>query len=468
MQKEKMNAGVFVADITPQLPVRLSGQLYKRIAREVYSPLKATVLVLRNSEDHAIFIGCDLVGIPAPLLKALRERISAKNCEINPQKIILSATHIHTGPYIYEDDFANFWGKDFRFDSQIDGVATPSYADFLLETLCSAILATWESCQPVTFRVGNDYCPIAFPRRVVYNNGSAKMYGSTAQSDFSHMEGSTDFGIHFISVFNQRDQLLCAIMNLPCPAQILEHKHFITSDYWDVVREAVKDKYGAQAAVLPLIGAAGDLSPRDLVRLARDEAEMHKTAMYNPEGTRIVSNRIMHCFDAFMASEDSKSEAPDFAHLSAAPLLPIWQTTREEAEEAQKSYDTLRSKHQLIDDFTEEECMYLSFHQGIINRYRNQQKSTSHSVEIHCIKLGDTLIATNPFELFVAYADRIRAQTNFPNVIVAQLACAYDGYLPTREAVLHGGYSACISNGILGPEGGDRFVEETLKLARAL
>ena len=77
-------------------------------------------------------------------------------------------------------------------------------------------------------------------------------------------------------------------------------------------------------------------------------------------------------------------------------------------------------------------------------------------------------MATNPFELFVEYADRIRARSGGGNVAIVQLACGYQGYLPSATAISHGGYSALVCNGLYGADGGDILVEETLQLLQKL
>ncbi|MBE0535058.1 MAG: hypothetical protein IH624_05255, partial [Phycisphaerae bacterium] len=87
-------------------------------------------------------------------------------------------------------------------------------------------------------------------------------------------------------------------------------------------------------------------------------------------------------------------------------------------------------------------------------------------VEIHAIRLGDVVIATNPFELFIDYGMRMKARSPAVLTFVVQIACHNLGYLPTAEAVAGGGYSA--EKFAVGPEGGQRLVEETLRLINGL
>ena len=75
-------------------------------------------------------------------------------------------------------------------------------------------------------------------------------------------------------------------------------------------------------------------------------------------------------------------------------------------------------------------------------------------------------MCTAPFELYLDYGLRVQARSPAILTFVVQLACQHSGYLPTERAVQGGGYSA--DKFIVGPEGGQRWVEETLKCIKAL
>ncbi|GAI30267.1 unnamed protein product [marine sediment metagenome] len=88
-------------------------------------------------------------------------------------------------------------------------------------------------------------------------------------------------------------------------------------------------------------------------------------------------------------------------------------------------------------------------------------KSPIKPIEFHVIRLGDIAIATNPFELYIDYGIRIKARSQAVLTLLVQLSCQNNGYLPTEKAVKGGGYSA--DKYIIGPEGGQILVNETVK-----
>ena len=89
-----------------------------------------------------------------------------------------------------------------------------------------------------------------------------------------------------------------------------------------------------------------------------------------------------------------------------------------------------------------------------------------HPAEVHILRLGDVSMASNPFELFLDYGIRIKARSKAVLTMLVQLAGQDCGYLPTERATKAGGYSA--ENYLVGPEGGQVLVEETVKQINAL
>jgi len=101
-------------------------------------------------------------------------------------------------------------------------------------------------------------------------------------------------------------------------------------------------------------------------------------------------------------------------------------------------------------------------HAGVIKRYRDQQFKEVVPIEYHVIRLGDVAMATNPYELFLDYGNRIKARSYAKQTFIIQLCCGSHGYLPTEKAEKAGHYSAYVSSGDTGHEGGDLLTRETI------
>jgi len=113
-----------------------------------------------------------------------------------------------------------------------------------------------------------------------------------------------------------------------------------------------------------------------------------------------------------------------------------------------------------------------NWYKKTVARYDGQSKEGArrYAVEMHAIRLGDLVIATNPFELYVDYGMRIQARSQAGQTMMVQLASPVDHptYLPSERAVKGGGYSAVPESSLVGPEGGQMLVERTLSAIQAL
>lgn len=147
--RDPLFAGWATADITPPRPVALTGQLHKRISTGVRDPLTATVLALETrgasgQREQAMLISCDVVMIQRVVQERLRARLEPRLPDLDVQKILLNATHAHTGPGFVDSTFKGLYDV-----SNDPGVMKASeYADFFLERVAQAAEQAWRTREP--------------------------------------------------------------------------------------------------------------------------------------------------------------------------------------------------------------------------------------------------------------------------------------------------------------------------------
>src|SRR5690606_24349815 len=105
-----LKIGWMEVDITPSRPVLVAGQFHARVSEGVLDPITATVLAMESIKDgkseKAIMISCDFVGISdgtrggANLRDRIRDLLKELSPEINPDQIMVNATHTHAAPLI--------------------------------------------------------------------------------------------------------------------------------------------------------------------------------------------------------------------------------------------------------------------------------------------------------------------------------------------------------------------------------
>ena len=447
-------------DITPDKPVALSGQFHKRISTHVEAPLWSTALAIETRDgersiDHAILISCDLIGIDDTIPPRLRRSLEGRLAGFDTRKLILNATHTHTGPVTGEK-----W-----YEVTETGVMKPGeYVDFLLKRLAEAATEAWENRRPGSANWGLGYAVAGFNRRMVYADGHAVMYGRNNTDDFLYVEGYEDSTVQTIFFRDAGQNLTGVAVNVPCPSQVVEGENYVSSDFWHDLRAILRERFSRDLYVLAWTGASGDLSPHPQIRKAA-AARMREMSGNTPE-TRAIATRIADAVSyAYGAVRSESFERLPFAHAVEDLRLPTSRISREEYLAAKSACDAIRSKPR--ENWGREDFARLAWHQEVIDRYEHPEKHAGYSMELHALRLGDVAIATNPFELFLDYGIQIQARSRALQTFVIQLACGDGGYLPTERAVAGGGYSAVAESAPVGPAGGKILVDRTLEALNA-
>ena len=246
----KLKFGWAEQSITPDKKVSLAGQFAERISEYVEKPICVTALAISSETDQAIFCACDLVDISWGLRDAVRAKLAGNDAGLDPMKVIISATHVHTGPrYAHRDDSSSkFTGNATSFRALIESElppdkkyiesanisANPDIAqpeetfEFLAEQISKAALAAWTSRTEGSFVNAFGRAPVGMCRRVCYNDGSAQMWGNAETAKFTAVEGGNDSGIELLYIFGADGELTGVVANLACPAQCVQHRLFVS------------------------------------------------------------------------------------------------------------------------------------------------------------------------------------------------------------------------------------------------
>lgn len=457
---DKILVGWATKNITPSRPVVLIGQFHPRISKYVNDPIMATALVIETEDDQAIMVSCDLSFIEEGIHGKLREKMSHKLPNFDVRKIFINATHTHTAPNIAE----GFYGPQ---DEKIMTVA--EYIDFLVNCLSDVILEAYENRTPSGISWGFGHAVVGHNRRAAYLNGSSQMYGATNVDIFDCIEGYEDHSLNLLFVWNEKKELTGIIINIACPSQVTEGEYYISADFWHEVRLELRKRYSDELFVFAQCSSAGDQSPHFLLFNQAEENMRRKRGVSEREEIAIkIANAIDYVFP--LAKSDIITSLP-FRHIAYEISLPMRKVTALEFETAKQEYKKLLEKNKLDAQLGE----YIKFGrcETTMERYERQWDDQLYQTQINVIRLGDIAIATNPFELYLDYGLRIKARSKALQTFISQLTgdCVNyygAGYLPTVKAIKGGGYGAEVESNLIGPEGGQVLVNETIKLINGL
>ncbi len=454
--------GTATTDITPEEPVAVSGQFHLRIARTVETPVTANVIALESrrdgqSLDTAIMVSCDLIYIPNDVRSLVREEVKKRAPDVDTRKIFLSGTHTHTAPVLLPEKYA----IPKQGVTQVE-----QYQAFLAERIADAIARAWNGRRRGSVTWGLSHAVVAYNRRAVYANGSARMYGRTDVPEFRHLEGYEDHDVGTLFFFSATGELIGVAVNVSCPAQEVESRTAVNADFWHPVREALRKKYGKELCVLGWTGAAGDQSPHLMYRKAADERMRGLRGLTRLEE---IARRVVRAVDEAyeVVANDRRADVP-LIHQVETIRLPMRLVTEAEYTEAKAAVEQAAAQIEKDPKAADRAHRRMKWYEVTVERFesRKTDPKPSYEMELHVLRLGDVAICTNSFELFTDYGIRIKSRSKAVQTFVVQLA-GPGTYLPTEKAVRGGHYSAVVHSSLVGPEGGQLLVDRTVELVNS-
>ena len=487
----KLLIGWAEESLVPEKKTRLGGQFYERISEYVESPISVTAMAVESADQQLILMSADLTSVGIHLLQQARDEFSRICPEVNPEALVLAATHTHTTLMLPSPPNRNgfnsnaaimeeFLPADKHYTPLVtadsDVITTEEAGELVIKKIALAAKRAWDNRAEAYYANEFGRAAVGMCRRVAYDDGSAQMWGDVNTANFVSLEGGNDSGIELLYTFDKDKKLTGVVANIACPSQILEHRSFISADYWGRVKALLREKLGDQIYLLGLGGAGGDQCPRDLVRWVPPESPINDPniqrpyplkrkadpSMFDISGCNRAGKRIANEILSVLEEVTELQQDGVFCHKTLQLDLPLRKATMEEHDRAIRELEYYAAKILAKGEFNYEDNARMYIHTGTVRRFREQQFTEVYPIEYHIIRLGDIAIATNPFELFLDYGNRIKARSYAQQTFIVQLCCGASGYLPTEKAEKGSHYSANIASGNVGHEGGDLLVRQTL------
>ena len=457
-----LKIGFGQADITPRGgKLSLRGQFEERITDNIHDPLQAVAMAVVSENARSIYVGIDLLQIFKQNSEYIFEEVKKAVPDLKENELCISATHIHTGPDLLIDTYLSITADRSEPKSAL------TCAECLKQVaagIAKAVREALDSLEEARAEIAIARIQTGVNRRITYKDNTGAMYGNPHLKNFYEQESRDGGPSQFLYVYKAAtDELMGIVANVPCTAQCDEYAMYVTADYWGVVRGEIEEKLGKNVKLLPLCRAAGDLSPHNLVD--GEAVEQKPVDLYHGRNCALwlggwIAENIIEFKDKTLQKYEGNVEHAQAMHKVD---FPVWQVTEAEYKWAKayfadkKNFDADGKPLSKFDNANADTR---------IRRYESGDKT--YECKIFGMRLGNIVLLTMPFEVYIEYADRIRM--SHPELIFMDVQLAYDsmGYLATPPAVEHGHYSANIFNGVCSPEGGEKLVAEEIALAEEL
>jgi hypothetical protein len=489
------------ADITPTKPVLIAGQFHARMSEGIMDHIMATALAIESVKEgnsaKAIMISCDLVGISdgskgnSNIIGRVRELLKDLSPALMGENIMINATHTHAAPVFYGNVESTYGvGLDLMAPG-VDVMSPEDYAEFAAIQIAKAARQAWTNRKPGGISVGLSHAVIGHNRLQVERSGKSIMYGNTNRLEFDHIEGFEDHSLNLLYTWDNKSNLTGVIVNATVPSQVSEHSYLISADFWHETRVKIRERMGKDIFVLSQAGSAGDQSPHLLLG-GKAEERMQRIMGLDKDGVgrgslaqrKQIAIRITDAvYSIFPYMKKNIEWNPVFAHKMetiqlSRRLLSLkdveegeqesikWKKEYEQMLTAAKASPTKMKEPRWYRDVT---INYSKMKRGLSvrERYELEKKYPKFPIEVHVLRIGDMAIASNPFELYLDYGTQIQARSPAIQTFIVQLSGG-GTYLPTKRSIAGGAYGAVPASTLIGPEGGQELVEQTLKIINSL
>jgi hypothetical protein len=123
----------------------LAGGKPNRPFIDVHDNLYVKAVVVSNSNNNITLLTFDCIGLLYPQLQEIRARIKSELPLIDPEHIVMSSTHTHSGP-----DVVGIWGKDLAHSGVND-----KHMQLIVDRAVEAIKEAYQAKKSATISYGN-------------------------------------------------------------------------------------------------------------------------------------------------------------------------------------------------------------------------------------------------------------------------------------------------------------------------
>ena len=422
-------AGFAEVDFTPAPGLTVAGQHHTRVAERARDPLMANAVAMRHGDETVVFVSNDICLILSDFVVTVQQRFEERT-GLPAEKLLIHATHSHVAP----TTIPNFWGE-----------VDPAFMDSFRESIVSAAELAIERLQPVTAFSGSAQLDrLNWNRRSMYDDGSSAMHGSADKPGWLGTEGARDPNLSVIFFRDAEGKVIGVIPNFGTHPNCVENGCYYSADIPGEVRRLLKAMLGGDTGVVYLTGAAGNVAP-----IIREPGRTEQPWM-GEEGLSRSGLYFAGEIGKIIATEIEPIDSPELTVRHAALRIPI----RPYPPEGDRCYPNSWSG--------ESETFYRECEADWPRKVREESPV---EVRVNVVRIGDTVICTNPGEIFSEFALQIREATGARVTLISQLTDGFCGYIPTPAAFTRGGYETWpCSTSKLSADGGGMIVEATKDL----
>jgi hypothetical protein len=417
----------------------MAGYYHYRAVEGVRDPLYAKAIVLEQGGAIATLVALDLSGTTRPVVEQARDLIR-KQAGIEPDRVLISATHTHTGPQLPRGSLID----------EITRASAPEGAEYvkiLPLKIAEAVSKAKAALAPAGASVAvGKVQGISFNRRVLRDGASQAIWQPRSIDQAKERPAGPidpDLGLVVFERTDGEKTPVAAYLNFAMHPTSVGGGQQVSADYPGVLTRLMSERQGGNMVALFANGCCGNINHTDYITGTRRTTEQLGTVLADVAG-KVWPQR-----------ERLTTVAPRVR--SAMVKLERRRFTEAEIDKAKEIARHMTTESLGTVPMAEAVC--------ILETVAKQEVPLEAEVQV--IALSDELaIVALPGEIFVELGLAIKTASPFRYTFIAELANGSIGYIPNRGAYPQGNYEVVSARGEAGS--GEKLVDAALTLLREL
>ncbi|MBI1348175.1 hypothetical protein GC163_18020 [bacterium] len=407
----ELKLGHAVIDITPAVGTPMltpQSRPFVKLAEVAHDPLCVRAIVLEVDGKKAAIAAIDVTSLPNHMFDEARQRIVVAT-SLQPDAIMISATHTHTAPQIRE----RFLGKIPPESREL----ALAYIAALPQKIADAVILADRRLEPSQVSAGfGRETTISFNRRYLMADGSV-MTNPGKDDPSLHAKivrpaGPTDPEVGVVHFVSPQRASQATLVNFSLHLDT-DGGAAPTADFAATLHALLAKERGADMLSLFAIGAAGNINHYDLMAAAGP-----RRVKGHEESARIgtaLAQAVITTYDQLIPVEPSS-------------LRYLRQTVEIDLPREKGAMLAARYGNQP------------EFFDGEVTIY-NEPGRQWFQAEVQVIALGNELAWVGlPGEMFVEFGLALKAASPFRFTMIHELANRSIGYVPNLRAYPEGAY----------------------------
>ena len=420
--------GYSIINITPPMGIDIAGYYVKRNAEGVLDDLQAVAVAFSCGDKKALLITVDHCGVVKPILDIYKKAISEKT-GIPIDAIIIHSTHTHTGPTLLPET---------------DDVLINEYKQTLCRKLVDVSCFALADLKPAKMGYGIGNAPnVAFIRRYRMKDGSIRTNPGVDNPDILEPIGKVDERVSVLRFDRENAESVVLINFANHPDTV--GGNLISGD-WPGLTRRVLEKAIDNTKCIVFNGAQGDVNhvnvhPKngDFNDMFNDFDGCSRGYGHTRHIARVVAGAVMQVYDKV-----NYVPVDSIAFIQETINIPSNKPKPEEMELAHKYNDLhLAGRDDLIPF---KAMMLTTVVAEAMRMVRLENAPDTFPMLLSALRIGPVGFIGIPGEPFSFVGRSLKETEGYDLILPSCNTNAKEGYFPTREAYLEGGYEARGSN----------------------